>query len=110
MLTQAHRVLSEDQRSVTSGKHENLCEVQDGRSVRDPRRSHVDDVAVDQLDTCFRIEDAHLRHAVVVVHTEAVTTRQVGGGVRHGLTVRVHYHAGERGRYRRFACAPQPSP
>ena len=87
VLAQPHRILNEHDGSPVHGVHENLGQVGDRPGVRTTGRRHVDDLAVDQLDTGLGIEDAHLRHAVVVVDGEPVTARQVGGGVRHGFTI-----------------------
>jgi hypothetical protein len=57
------------------GPHENFVEVVNRGGVRATGRRHVDDLAVDQLDARFWIEDAHLRHTVAILHREPVTAR-----------------------------------
>jgi hypothetical protein len=98
ILTEAHRILDEYGRSALHGTHEHLVEVVDCGGVRAAARRHVDDLAVDQLDARLRIEDAHFRHAVVIVHREPVTAREISGGV-HGFTIarRLRKQASSRG-------------
>jgi hypothetical protein len=78
--------LDEHVRAVSGGAPENLGEVRDRGSVRATRWRHVDDVAFDQLDTRLVVEDADLRHAVVVGDADTVTTRQICFCV-HGFTI-----------------------
>ena len=58
-----------DRASRETGREERL-DPRDDRGVAAADRSHLDDLAVDELDAAVLVEDAGLAHAVILVERE----------------------------------------
>jgi MFS family permease len=65
-----HGVLRRDDGAVAEPGEEQPVGVDHTAGVSRTDRRHLDDLTLDQLDALVRTEDAGLRHAVVLLHTE----------------------------------------
>jgi hypothetical protein len=75
------RALTPDGRPVGEPCREERDDAGDGGGVQPADRSHLDDLALDQLDAAVLVEDADLAHAVILVEREPPPSRPK----RHGV-------------------------